>query len=682
MKEKQTIAQPAAAYVAKGQGAQPAFSIFLLGLLALTMAAAVMRFFRVDTVPFGLHLDETYNALDAYGLTQKMPWYWPVFFTRNFGREPLHIYLGAVAQLLLGQTHLAVRIVPALASVALTPALAWLAWELAPYLAVRRRYHFALWSGAASLALLWAQMHARIFVRGGLFLLLEVLLLASFWRAWRSAKPTKWWLLAGFLAGLSIYTFLPARLLPGVFVLLAPLLILHDRARWRRQWRGIVLAILVAALTALPLLLHFLYHPQDFLMRTGQVSVFSGKVSVDPWEQVAGVLGMAFVRGDFNPRMNYPMRPVLDIFTTGPFLIGLAVVVWRFRRPGFFFLLSLAGVMSLSTLLSLGTPNFGRAVGMLPFFVLCIALGLERLAGWVEKIGRRAATAAVLFGYGLLLAGMLLTWQVYFVEWAQLPELFHWWDEGYTRLAYDIANREPDTRVYVSPQGVDHPTVRYLLLDRRTNPIHGFDGRVCVRVATDVPAHYYFVFDDWVRGLKLLQSYLPDSQTHNAIADPTGNVWAQRLDQPENGAVRFPEQIPFSVALADGIALQGYWLSQPALVPGQRLYTRFFWQVTAPPSQSYTVFSHLVQVDESGASTQLAGADRLPGDGSCSTTDWLPGEVVVDELQFVLPDSLPQPEGSQYYLEVGFYTLADGKRLDIPDNAEDRLLIGPLQLSQ
>jgi len=107
---------------------------------------------------------------------------------------------------------------------------------------------------------------------------------------------------------------------------------------------------------------------------------------------------------------------------------------------------------------------------------------------------------------------------------------------------------------------------------------------------------------------------------------------------------------------------------------------RLFWQVTSTPSHNYTAFVHLIQMDAAGVSTQLAGTDSQPGAGSCPTGDWLPREVVVDEMQFVVPE-LPIIPDTNYYLEIGFYTLDDGRRLDIPDNADDRILLGPLDLA-
>ncbi len=659
---------------------------FWAAVVAMTALTAVMRFYRLTDIPFGLHLDEAYNGLDAYSLLGKPLWDWPLFFPRNFGREPLHIYLEALVQAVFGPTKLAVRFLPAAVSVAVTPALVWLGWEWAPHLGVRKRRHFALMTGLAVLTLLWSQMHARILVRGGLFLLLEVLILASFWRAWNVEKPVRWWALAGFLAGVSFYTYLPARLLPLYFLLVVPVLLwrnpgLRALDQVRVHWRGATLAVVVGLATAAPLLVYFFYHPEDFLLRSSQVVIFADRVNETFSEQVLGILGMAFVRGDFNVRMNYPLRPVLDLFMVGPFLLGLARLVQGARRPGPYGALALAAVMLLPTLLSEDAPNFGRAIGALPVFTLAIALGLEQLLIWSQARGPLFARGGAALGYGLLLASVVVTWRAYFVAYARLPEVFHVWDEGMTRMAYDAASTDPGARVYFAPQGFEHPTTQFLLLEQPPHRINGFDSRICVRVATDAPAFYYFVFDDFYRGPVLLQNYLPDSSMHTAVVDTQGNVWAKRLDQPAGGRVQFPEQVSFPVALSDGISLQGYWLSEPEPRPGDRLYVRLFWRVDAAPTQDYTAFAHLVSVDSTGASTQLAGADSRPGGGSCPTNLWLPGEVVVDELQFVTPAETTDPEDADLYIEVGFYTLADGRRLDIPDNAEDRILIGPLQLA-
>jgi 4-amino-4-deoxy-L-arabinose transferase-like glycosyltransferase len=114
--------------------------IHILSLFLILLLASVFRFWRLDSVPPGLYHDEAYNGLDALSLVQgkTFPQFyegwelyaqdahaerppnetrWPVFFEGNFGREPLHIYLMALAIKLLGPTPSAIRIVPGIAGV-------------------------------------------------------------------------------------------------------------------------------------------------------------------------------------------------------------------------------------------------------------------------------------------------------------------------------------------------------------------------------------------------------------------------------------------------------------------------------------------------------------------------------------------------------------------------------------
>ena len=57
--------------------------------LALTLLAAAPRLVALGSVPPGMHFDEAYNALDALKVIAGDR---PMFFTGNFGREPLFLY--------------------------------------------------------------------------------------------------------------------------------------------------------------------------------------------------------------------------------------------------------------------------------------------------------------------------------------------------------------------------------------------------------------------------------------------------------------------------------------------------------------------------------------------------------------------------------------------------------------
>ncbi len=480
---------------------------------------------------------------------------------------------------------------------------------------------------------------------------------------------------------ISFYTYLAVRLLPFVFVPVGLLLLWRERQKLWEMRRGLLLFLFAALITAGPLLLHFARQPEHFSMRTGQVNILAQAGLPGLLDNGLTVLGMAFVRGDFNLRLNFPDRPVLDFFTILPFLVGLLLALARLGRPGYLFLLSGLGVLLIPTLLSEEAPNFGRSFGAYPFVVILLALGVDWLSQAGHRIRPRLGTAVAIGATGALVLAMLLAVRVYFVDWANHPESFAAWDTGYTQVAGEILAlrvADPSLRVYAGPLLAENPSVEYLLSGESAGERpQGYDGRVCVRVATERPAVYFVLSALDARGEPLLTSYLPQSSVRTVARDASDMVWARAIEQPAGGAVVFPEMQPMAVALDDGIALLGYRLFPPAeMAAGATFYTRLFWQVSASPSADYTAFAHLLRRNEAGELVQLAGADRPPGDGSCPTSQWLPGEVVVDELQFALPADLPAEE---LFVAVGFYRAADQQRLTVLGSPENQMLIGPIE---
>ena len=649
-------------------------------MILLTGLALLLRLYRLDSFPAGLFWDESFEGLDAYSLFGRPFWRWPLFFTAINGREPLFVYLVHLAQRLWGPSVWAVRVVSATAGALLTPAMVWLGWEVAPALGVDHRKQFALWSGFAVLALLWSQTVARLGQRMSLFALLEILFFAALWRAWRVPKP-RWWILAGIFAGLSFYTYLAVRVIPLLLVIMLGYAFFYRRAQLRGRWQGVAISVAAALIVAMPLLIHFVRFPGDFSVRTNQVSIISTGGIPALLDNLRIVMAMAFVRGDLNDRLNYPGRPVLDVFVLVPFLAGMAYTLRRFWRPGSVFLLAGLGCMLLPTLLTDEAPNFGRATGALPFFALLIALGLDRLLAWAGRWRPALRVPGSVVGWGLLLLATALTAQVYFVKYADLPSLYDSWETGYTQVAYDIANISradvgtPEL-AYVEEEIARHPTLAYLLSDQPAAELPRTVGSLstCLRIARDMPARYYFNATTESPAPDLLMSYLPDSRPRATILSSTGMPRVNIIEQPTGGRVQFPELQPLPRSFQDGIELMGYWLSQPTLHAGDRLYVRLFWRVTAQPTQSYTVFAHLNQ-----AGQVAAGSDDLPGHGSCKTSDWRPGEVVMNELQLAVPADLPD---GLYDVNVGLYRLDTMQRLDVADSVDDQISLGTIEVGR
>ncbi len=112
-----------------------------------------------------------------------------------------------------------------------------------------------------------------------------------------------------------------------------------------------------------------------------------------------------------------------------------------------------------------------------------------------------------------------------------------------------------------------------------------------------------------------------------------------------------------------GFRLYGEGSSTSGLVvsPGGTLRLSLYWEAEAPTTTPYTVFTHLVGPDD-----QLYGQwDNPPVRGSYPTTDWSPGESVVD--QYEIPVNFDAPPG-EYRLLVGLYDPSTGTRLPVLDN--------------
>ena len=418
---------------------------YLLPILLVVVVGAVLRLWAIDALPPGLASDEAAEGLDARAILNGAR---PVFLPSNNGREPFFAYCVAAVMAIFGPGVTSIRLAAALLGILTLPA-AYLCFRglLGPRVA---------FLGALALAISTWHLHlSRLgfrVVAEPLFAALAVFFLV---RALRQRRLRDW-ALSGFIVGGSIYTYIPARLFALLLVLLPLLWFLtywpRERAHWRRQLAGFALLVIAAAVVSLPLGSYFLRQPSDFLGRADQVSVLNAirggaDAATVLLRNTVDTLLMLVWRGDANPRHNLPGQPIFDVLLAGPFLLGLAVSLWRLRRgwgreiaarglvprllpwlargqdgarggtpaslaPRYRTFPGLAGlggtalpspgrgeaggevclllfswlwllVMLVPAVLSDSAPHALRAVGLLPVTHLFVGLGLATLWGWV-----------------------------------------------------------------------------------------------------------------------------------------------------------------------------------------------------------------------------------------------------------------------------------------------------------
>ncbi|MBP6789229.1 MAG: DUF2723 domain-containing protein [Candidatus Promineofilum sp.] len=117
-----------------------------------------------------------------------------------------------------------------------------------------------------------------------------------------------------------------------------------------------------------------------------------------------------------------------------------------------------------------------------------------------------------------------------------------------------------------------------------------------------------------------------------------------------------------AVNFADRIALLDVVVDADSLTPGGQLPVTLTWQGLAEMDADYTVF---VQVLD--AADRLVGqVDAWPVQGTFPTSQWTPGETVVDPYLVQLSADLPPGD---YRIHVGLYLLATGQRLPVVDES-------------
>ncbi len=377
----------------------------LLALLGIVLLGAAFRLYRLDSLPSDMFNDLTYNYRET---EQILRGEWMIYATGFPGREPLLFYLTALLAQLTGLNFYTLKLITALVGTATLPVI---------YLLGRELYGDLVGLVAALLLAVakWHVLISRVGFRGILTPLMAALVALFLLRGLRSGRRSDF-LWAGFFLGLSLYTYTAAlALFPATFLGLT-LYALAGRARdlWRVR-RSLLLALLVALLVALPMLRYMLVDGREAfwfrpLTRVGEVEEnYPGP----PGEILLGNLlrtaGMFHIRGDVVFRVNVPEDPHLDGVAGTLFLVGLPLLLARWRRGGNALVLVFFVVMLLPTALALAfpreVPGAVRSGGAMATVMLFPAVAVAVL--W-ERLGALFPMLRSSWGWGGLLAALAL----------------------------------------------------------------------------------------------------------------------------------------------------------------------------------------------------------------------------------------------------------------------------------
>ena len=211
-----------------------------------------------------------------------------------------------------------------------------------------------------------------------------------------------WFALSGLFLGLATHFYTASRFYPfflGGFLILQAVIAYatgrRERAILRRNFWGIVVLFVVAALIFAPLGLYFVQHPGSFMQRASEVVATK---AANPWlrmgQAAAANVLQFFVPGQGDPEQfyNLPRRAVFDPLTALLALIGIGVLLWRWRQPAALFLLTWFPALLLPSFLATDRwPTLPRVLGVIPAVYFYPAVGLLFVAGLLGRIlsGRR-----------------------------------------------------------------------------------------------------------------------------------------------------------------------------------------------------------------------------------------------------------------------------------------------------
>jgi Dolichyl-phosphate-mannose-protein mannosyltransferase len=658
-------------------------------LTAIILLAAFLRLYQLDQTPPGLHYDEAFNAMQARDVLRGSNR--PVFFTGNFGEEPMQMYVEAVVFALAGESPFTARLSNVVLGLLLIPALYFCGRAFFP-----TQRPAALAAAFVGAMLYWAINFSRLGIETNslpwvLTLSAGALVLAN------EKRNRRWGVFAGLFTGAVIYTYLASRLWPlavALWFVYLVLLQLSWRAPSARQsfaraclnLKHWLVVGLVAVLIMAPLALFFLANPLALTGRAGQV--------LTPDQLGANLLrtaGMFFISGDADPRDNLPGRAALDPFLALLFLIGLVVSAARVKQPPYAFLLIWLVVMTLPSALTEFAPNLRRAIGALPAVALLCGIG----ANWIWQSSQTLRPTGVPLGevkrwnlnlgfwnlnfgiwrFGaslLLLLGLAFSaWSsanAYFNEWAHDTGLFYSFDAGILTVAQELAARPANEQLCLSPDYHDHPTMLWALDGRAFS---SFDGRrVAVLPGPAQPATCAIITHE-DQTFSFTQFY-PDAQHLATIYDLEHKPYAQIFHIPAGAIPNLRPQHPLDARVGDAIRVLGYDLART----GNDVAVDIYWRAASTPQDDYTVFIHLIGPPHPDTQSPVwSQDDAQPGHGTYPTSRWRPGQTVVDRYELRMPADAPT---ATFQVEFGMYLLATGARLPVWVNgqrvAADRIL--------
>ena len=648
----------------------------ILPLILIILLAIVLRIFDLTEVPPGLTHDEANHGRDSMNILDgELLFYFPL----NYGSEPLYNYMVAGTMGIIGENLFTLRIVNVFTGVLLiAAAFLWVSWAFGR--------PAALLTAALIAVSFWPVATSRQALRAGTLPLLITAAVLFFWlilvqaRVLASKKGTaesrfRWSaleelvLVAGFALaiGLTLHTYLAARVLWLMFPIFLLYLAIFHRHRFANSWRPILIGLVAAGLLVAPMFAYVRAHPEadtrlDMLdgplqnLKSGEF----GPILTNAGEAMLSLFWPGF--GDQFLAYNIPGRPLFTAITAVMFLLGLGVCFWRWRKPAYAFLIIWFAVGILPSLVTGPTANTTRNIGAMTAVYALPAIGFMSMRGWLSnRWGQRAAQLAGVLGVIWVLFIAVVTIRDYFGRWAQDPVVRAAYQGNLVRSLDYLNSLEaagPAVISSVYPGAAHDPSIAQVLLNSDSSELRWVDSRyglispsgheALLVVPSSTPLHP--IFEQWV-------SEIDEVTLRTDDLAPFFKIYTLELDGYSS---------ELSVNFGDALLLrQAQWLSD-SVRAGETAELMTIWEVVdpvkvgpkVPPAfeTEAVLFTHVLN-NQGEIITQQ---DRL----EAPSWAWQPGDIFVQIHPLPIPMGTPQ---GQYEAVVGIFNRGSDDRLPILD---------------
>ncbi|HAV15412.1 MAG TPA: hypothetical protein DCX25_03715 [Candidatus Pacebacteria bacterium] len=228
----------------------------------ILLIAAVLRLYKLGSIPVSMYIDEIAIGVDAKSIAQTgrdmhgHSWLTPMFLSYGDYKLPVYIWIATASVKIFGATEFAVRLPSAVAGVLTVFLIYFISVEL--FEKRKDRIWIGLASAVVTAVLPWSVLFSRTGFEGHvgqMFLLLSILFALY-------ARKRPWFIVCSAVTGaLAVYTYFSIRFVFPV-VLLASFIVSAKKFESKHIFRG-VLGLVVFGLLLIPLVRSPYYAPSN-----------------------------------------------------------------------------------------------------------------------------------------------------------------------------------------------------------------------------------------------------------------------------------------------------------------------------------------------------------------------------------------------------------------------------------